>query len=220
MPPELPRGIVRMEAGPLAANCYLFTCPGTTATAVIDPGGDAPGIIDLIERSGLSPVAIVNTHAHVDHIAANRELVTRYGVPLAIHTRDGDALNDGVRNLSDFGFGSVESPPADRVLDDGESLEIGSCRLLVIATPGHTPGGICLYWEGGDDGPGVVFTGDTLFAGGVGRADFPGGSMSTLLASIRDRLYVLPPPTLVLPGHGPATTIGRERASNPFVRYP
>ncbi len=212
----LPRNVRRLEVGPLGANCYIFSDPGSLTAAVIDPGGDGEKIARLIERDKLEAALVINTHAHIDHIGANRFLVSRFRVPLAVHALDAEALLRAELNLEYLLPDPIDSPAADRLLEDGDEIEVGGSFLRVIHTPGHTPGGICLYCEN-PSGPGLVFTGDTLFAAGIGRTDFPGGSLPALLDSIRRRVFSLPPETLVLPGHGPATTVGREKGGNPFL---
>lgn len=204
-----------LSVGPLQANCYLLADP-SGQMAIIDPGGDPEEIISVIDREGWSPVVVINTHNHIDHVAANRAVVERYRVPLLIHRRDAAGLSDPGMNLSALGFGPLDSPLADRELDHGDEIRVGGLVLKVIATPGHTPGSISLLLERGNQ-PAVIFTGDTLFAGGVGRTDFPGGSGKDLVSSIRDRLLVFPDETVILSGHGDSSTIGEERRGNYFV---
>lgn len=202
--------------GAVDTNCYVVGCPETKAAAIIDPGAFSPeevgAVLGLMEKDGLKATCIVNTHGHIDHIAGNRALKEATGAALLIHRDDAGRLGDGQLNGS-FLFGmDIVSPPADRLLEDGEAIELGDLRLEVIHTPGHTPGGICLIC--GD----VLFSGDTLFAGSVGRTDLPGGSERVIISSIRDKLLVLPEETSVRPGHGPRTTIGKEKNSNPFLQ--
>jgi len=161
----------------------------------------------------------VNTHGHVDHIAGNTAVKARWPqIRLAIHADDAAKLTSPIRNLSLLMGMNVKSPPADVLLKEGDRIELGSGQtpLEVLATPGHTPGGISLVWRP-DEGPAAVFTGDALFCEGIGRTDFPGASERTLMKSIREKLLVLPDDTAVYPGHGPPTTIGRERCGNPFL---
>ena len=208
--------VTTLMVGPLQANCYLLAEGRGTPAAIIDPGGDGPLIKAAVERDKLQPVVIIDTHGHIDHIAANSYLKKIYRVPLLIHEADASSLTNPALNLSALGLGSFSSPPADRLLRDGDEIEVGALRLKVLHTPGHTPGGICLLLRRLTD-PDIVITGDTLFAGGVGRTDFPGGSMEELMNSIRVKLLALPEETIIYPGHGPASTIGRERKSNPFL---
>jgi glyoxylase-like metal-dependent hydrolase (beta-lactamase superfamily II) len=184
---------------------------------VIDAGGDARRIIEHLEAKGLEAVLLVTTHGHADHIAANAELRKRYGsMRIAVGRGDAKALTSPARNMSLFVARLVKSPPADRLLDDGDVVEFGPWRFRVLSTPGHTPGGICLFTENLDGRP-VLFSGDTLFADSVGRTDIPGGRWDDLIRSIRERILVLPDETEVYPGHGPSTTVGHEKKFNPFV---
>jgi len=207
----------RLTVGPLQANCYVVWDKAGGSAAIIDPGGDPEDIISVVEDEKLKPVVLINTHGHIDHIAANRAIKERYDIPLLIHSEDSASLTDPGLNLSAMGFGRLDSPPSDRELQDGDEILVGEIMLKVISTPGHTPGGICLLISRSDQ-PDVIITGDTLFAGGVGRTDFPGGSWSLLMESIRNRLLSFPDETIILPGHGPHSTIGEERKSNPFLR--
>lgn len=204
--------VERLVVGPLAANCYLVRCSEDGEALVIDPGADPEAILKKVEKERLTLRYIINTHGHGDHIGANATLRERTGAAILIHAADAPMLTSAVKNLSSWLNGGVVSPPADRTLADGEELRCGNVAFKVLATPGHTPGGISIL------GPGVVFTGDTLFQGSIGRTDFPGGSLPVLLKSIREKLLILPDETTVYPGHGPATTIGREKLENPFLR--
>lgn len=200
-----------IAVGPFAANCYVVAEGEGGKAAVVDPGGDPDAIALLIERHGLEVAAIVNTHGHADHIAANGELARLWKVPIAIHRLDAPMLTNTGRNLSTALGLSITSPEASRLLEDGDILTVGSLAVEVRHTPGHTPGGVSLVVENN------ALTGDTLFAGSIGRTDFPGGSLQTLLRSIETRLLTLPDGAIVYPGHGPVTTIGEERSSNPFL---
>ncbi|MCL6450915.1 MAG: MBL fold metallo-hydrolase [Acetobacteraceae bacterium] len=203
--------IVRsVTVGPFGANCYLLACPQTGEAALIDPGGDPVAIMGLVARTGARVRFIINTHAHVDHVGANADVKRLTGASILIHEADAPLLTNPVRNLSLLSPVTSRPASADRTLSDGEEIEVGTLRLKVLHTPGHTPGGICLHVGG------LLFSGDTLFAGSVGRTDFPGGSMERLLESIRVKLSPLDDATRVLPGHGPATTIGAERSRNPY----
>lgn len=207
-----PVRIHRLIVSPFETNCYLIADPDSRQAIVLDPGADADSILRTITAEHLTPIAIVNTHAHADHIAANLAVSREFGCPVMIHSLDAPGLTDAVRNLASFvGYDGPISPEADSLLADGDDIVVGAAMFRVIHTPGHTPGGICLFGEG------VLFSGDTLFAGGIGRTDFPGGSYEQLMNSIRTRLLVLPDDTVVYPGHGPETTIGRERNTNPWL---
>lgn len=192
---------------PIAANCYIFGCANTKEAVVIDPGGGDELIKQEISASGLTPVFIINTHGHGDHIGANSKM----GLPVYIHVADAQFLTNPLKNLSGILGIPVSSPPASRLLEDGDKIELGDLILEVIHTPGHTPGSICIRCDE------IVFTGDTLFAEGVGRTDLEGGSEFRLFKSIRERLFILPDETKVYPGHGPATTIGHEKEYNPLT---
>lgn len=200
-----------LTVGWFAANCYIVGCSASKEAAVIDPGDEAQRILLTVKDMGVTVRYVVNTHAHVDHIGANAEIIRATGALLCIHRLDADSLADPMRNLSSWGGEPLPALSADRLLEEGDVLEIGEMRFRVLHTPGHTPGGICL------EGEGVVFSGDTLFAGSVGRTDFPGGSHVALIDAIRTKLFPLPDDTVIYPGHGPSTTIGEEKRSNPFL---
>ncbi|MGE5553715.1 MAG: MBL fold metallo-hydrolase [Betaproteobacteria bacterium] len=205
--------IQTLPVGLLSTNCYLVTDPESGEMLVIDPGAEPERILAAIRASRARVVAIVNTHGHWDHIGANGAVKEATGAPLVIHAADAPWLGI-IHTSTRSGMHlphPVESPPADRLLRGEEELSLGRHRVRVIHTPGHTPGGVCLYL------PGLLFAGDTLFAGSVGRTDLPGGSLSALLSAIREKLFTLPEETVVYPGHGPTTTIGDERSLNPYV---
>jgi glyoxylase-like metal-dependent hydrolase (beta-lactamase superfamily II) len=215
-----------LETPPLDANCYIVACEKTNAAVIIDPGGNFREIKDVIDHSELSVKAIINTHGHVDHIGANGELKQATGAPLLIGMADAPMLPEPSQNLSAFLAEQVRSPEADRLLQDGDCVTFGEESLQVIATPGHTKGGLCLYSpaatgagarSGARLGAGVLFSGDTLFAGSIGRSDLPSGNGVELVESIRQKLLTLPDDTVVYPGHGETTTIGEERRFNPFL---
>ncbi|MEW5900989.1 MAG: MBL fold metallo-hydrolase [Acidobacteriota bacterium] len=197
--------------GPLDTNCYLAYCGETLECAVLDPGAEAERIFPLILELGLNPTLILNTHGHIDHIGANKDVKEKFRIPLAIHGLDSPLLEKVQQFELSFFLGARESPPADRLLKDGDVLTIGKSTLRVLHTPGHTPGSVSFL------GDAILFSGDTLFNGGVGRTDLPGGSTKDLEESIRGRILTLPSDTIVLPGHGPWTTVGEEKESNPFL---
>ena len=207
--------IETLTVGPFGANCHIVACEAGSLAAVIDPGGDAPLIYDVLQRNEWVPAHIIATHGHVDHIGGIADLLAlcRGRRPeVCIHEADAPMLVDSQMNLSAFaGMEELSLPAADRLLSDGDTIAFGDVELAVIHTPGHTPGGICLY------APGVLFSGDTLFAASVGRTDFPGGSQAQLLDSITHKLLSLPLETIVYTGHGPSTTIGAETGGNPFL---
>jgi hydroxyacylglutathione hydrolase len=202
--------IERLVVGMLQCNCYIVGCEESKVGIVVDPGGDAPTILDRVEELSLTIKLIVNTHGHIDHIAANRPLKEATGAQIAIHREDAQWLvtdqGDYARMLGVLSPG----PAADILLDEGDEVAFGNEGLQVIHTPGHSLGGISLV------GDGLVFCGDTLFAMGVGRVDLPGGSWETLMHSIKTQLFTMPDDTTVHTGHGPPTTIGREKRFNPW----
>ncbi len=209
--------VVRLPVGPLDTNCWIVEDGRGGPAVVIDPGGDS-GVI-LAELAGRPVSAIVLTHAHFDHVGAAAAVKESTGAQLLVHAEDADRLtSDAAQGTGGalFGYSGVVAPPADRVLHDADVIEAGGLRLTVLHTPGHTRGGISLLAEDDSGGPPHLFSGDTLFAGSVGRTDFPGGDARELAGSIARHLSPLPPATIVHPGHGPDTTIGREARVNPF----
>jgi hydroxyacylglutathione hydrolase len=198
--------------GPLACNCYVVGDPATKKAVIIDPGDDADGIAESIAAQGLTVVAIVATHAHFDHIVAAGRLRELTGAPFHLHEGDRPLLE--WMQTSGRLFLGVELPPppeVDATVSEGDEITAGAARLEVVHTPGHSPGSISLVSEQ------AVFSGDTLFAGSVGRTDLPGGDMAALVNAVRTKLFGLPEEVPVHPGHGPATTLGHERRTNPFV---
>lgn len=202
----------QLVVGPLSVNCYIIGDDQMREAIIVDPGGNARDILDTLRREQLKPVAIVNTHAHFDHLIALAEVRQRTGAPFFIHVDEAPILASASLGARMFGFVMTQPKPAERLLRDGDQVYVGTLALRVLHTPGHTPGGICLL------GDGWVISGDTLFQAGIGRTDLPGGDYATLMASIRDKLLTLPDTTLVYPGHGDSTTIGEERRLNPFLR--
>jgi len=202
--------IERLVVGMLQCNCYLVGCEETKEGIIIDPGGDATLILDRVEELGLTIKSIVNTHGHIDHIAANRPVKEGTGAQIAIHEDDAEWLVTDQGDYARMLGVSLPGPAADVLLKEGDEIAFGNENLRVIHTPGHSLGGISLV------GDGVVFCGDTLFANGVGRVDLPGGSWEILMDTIKTRLLTMPDDATAYTGHGPPTTIGRERQFNPW----
>lgn len=204
--------------GPFQTNCYVVCAPDPKPGDpcwVVDCGMEPAPMIREIERLGLEPQAVVLTHAHVDHIGGLFQFRRQFPrTPIWIHEGEKDWLTDPLLNLSGLSGMEITAPPADRLLRDGEVLTLCGERWEVRHTPGHSPGGISLVHERSP----TAFVGDTLFAGSIGRTDFPGSDHATLARSIRERLYTLPNETVALPGHGPMTQVGREKLTNPYVR--
>lgn len=203
--------IKTLPVGDLFTNCYVVGCERTALAAVIDPGDEAARILAVARAAGWTVTHILLTHAHFDHMAAASDLVQATGAPLFIHPAEQPLLTAG-GGATLFGFPAPDVPATVSYLADGQEIAIGDVILRVIHAPGHSPGGVCFYAAA----EGVVFDGDVLFADGIGRTDLPGGQYATLVRSI-ERLLSLPDETAVYPGHGPATTIGRERSGNPWI---
>jgi glyoxylase-like metal-dependent hydrolase (beta-lactamase superfamily II) len=200
-----------LPTGPLQVNCYIVGCETTGLAAVIDPGGDVEQILDRLQQNDLRLQMVINTHGHFDHVGGNRGLLEATGVELLMHQDDKQLLDLAAEHAAAYGLSAEQSPAPQRLLLGGENLQLGELIIKVLHTPGHTPGGISLYVED------QVIVGDTLFAGSIGRTDLPGGDYQQLIDSIRDKLLPLPDATVAHPGHGPATTIGREKVFNPFL---
>lgn len=205
----------QMQVGHMAVFAYIVGDPETGEGLVIDPAADVDGILREADKKGIRVKYIVNTHGHVDHISGNQEMKKKTGALIVVHEADADMLVSTPAMVLRM-FGAKPSPPADITVSDGDTIAVGSVVLEVLHTPGHTPGGICLYTDG------YVFTGDTLFVGAVGRTDLPGGSWTVMYRSIKQKILTLPDDTIVLPGHNygssPTSTVGREKRTNPFLR--
>ena len=205
--------VEKMVVGPLSTNCYLVACENGKEAMIIDPGDEAEVILKRVKELGLDIILIVLTHGHADHVAALKGVKEATTAEVAIHEADAGSLNSAHLKMLLFIHGRRQGTPgSDRALRDGECIEVGNLNFTVLHTPGHTKGGICLYGEG------VLFSGDTLFNYGIGRADLPGSSPVELMESIHGKLLPLPDEVVVYPGHGPATTIGAERRGNPFLQ--
>ena len=201
-----------LQIMPYATNCYIVASDKTRDGMVIDPAGDSERILNSISELNIKVVIIVVTHAHPDHIAAIAQVKQATGASFALHASEARLFSGHDSGwFSWFGPAFKAPPPPDRLLEDGDSIELGDVSFRVLHTPGHSVGGICLA------GYGVVFSGDTLFNNGIGRTDGPGGDYNLLVSGIRSRLLTLPDDTVVLPGHGPKTTIGWEKQRNPFL---
>ncbi len=202
--------IKRLVVGPLEENCYIIGDETTKQAIVIDPGDEPDRIIELIKNNGFQVTAIICTHAHFDHIGAVGDIKDATGAKVLIHRTDKELYNGAKDQAAFWGYDLDDLPEPDGFFDEGDEVRIGNMAFRVLHTPGHSPGGICLYGEG------IVITGDTLFQGSVGRTDFHGGDMAKLKESFK-RLLDLPEDTTVLSGHGPETTIGREKRENLFA---
>ncbi len=203
--------IKKLTLGPIMANCFIIGCEETKTAAVIDPGDEADKILMALAKLQLTVKYIINTHGHFDHVGANKKLSEVTNAPILIHTLDAPLLNQLSDTAAAWGLKTENSPEPDRLLEDGDTITFGTITLKVIHTPGHSPGGISLYTDG------HVFVGDTLFAGSIGRTDFPGGDYDVLIAAIRDKLFILGDDVKVHPGHMGDTTIGVEKKTNPFA---
>ena len=201
---------------PFAENSYVVWCDGGTEAIVIDPGFEPEAIREVLDEHGLTLAAIVNTHGHLDHMAGNGALKQAFpAAPIVIGPGDAPMLTDPELNLSEpFGM-PVVSPPADRLVKEGDRLTFAGIDLEVFDLPGHSPGHVVYLIRG--ERPMIVLGGDVLFRGGIGRFDFPGGSFELLKAGIERVLWPLPPDTVVYPGHGPVTTVGHEKRTNPSL---
>ncbi len=198
--------------GPLETNTYLLADRDAGEALVIDPGGDPGEILAFLAQERLTCRLIVNTHGHFDHISGNRALKTATGASLLVHADDAPLLTEAVTHARLFLMRAENSPPPDLPLVDQGEVRLGAVRLRVLHTPGHSPGGVTLV------APGAAFCGDLVFHGSVGRTDLPGGSERLLLDSIRRHILTLPDDTVLYPGHGPETTVGREKKQNPFFK--
>jgi glyoxylase-like metal-dependent hydrolase (beta-lactamase superfamily II) len=205
-----------LVVGPIATNCYLVG--KGPAVAIIDPGGSPDAICGALDQRGLIPEKIVVTHAHADHILAVGEISEKYGgLPIVCHRSEASFLTNPQENLSVFLGEELIVPEATEFADDGDTIDLGGLEFTVLHVPGHSPGGICLYHAPADGVP-VLIAGDTVFAESIGRTDFPHSDHNTFISKIKEKILTLPPETTILPGHGPITTVEREKAYNPFLQ--
>ncbi|HET7478928.1 MAG TPA: MBL fold metallo-hydrolase [Rubrobacteraceae bacterium] len=203
-----------LTVGPFQENCYIVGDDGTGTGVLVDPGDEAARISLAVEQTQLEIEKIVITHAHIDHVGAVAALVDEYACPVLMHAEAEPMLKQLPTQAMMMGLRFGKVPTVDGYIEDEEVVDVGGLRLRALYTPGHAPGHLAFY----EENEGFVLSGDALFAGSVGRVDLPGGSMEVLMRSIEERLMTLPDETLVYSGHGPRTTIGEERAHNPFLR--
>ena len=198
---------------PLSCNCSILGDLQSKEALVVDPGGNPERILDEVESLGMKVIAIVHTHAHLDHFLASGKVKEATGAPLCLHPEDRDLWDMLEIQCRMFGVPYVPAPPPDLELQDGGKLSLGQFSGVVLHTPGHTPGSSCFYFEQG----GILLSGDTLFRGGIGRTDLWGGDSQAIERSIREKIYILQENTIVVPGHGPESSVGWEREYNMFV---
>lgn len=206
--------VATIPVGPLACNCSIVMDETTREAVVVDPGGDAPTILDALRNTKASAVLLLHTHAHFDHIAATSGVQAATNAAIALHREDEFLYEQLAEQGKMFGFSFEPPAPVNRWISDGETFEFGESRIRAIHTPGHSPGSTCFRLEGNDA---ALFAGDTLFRDSIGRTDLWGGSFETIAKSIRKKIYSLPDSLRVIPGHGEHTTVGREKRMNPFV---
>jgi len=204
--------VERLVVGPLLSNCYIVWDDGVKQGVIIDPGDDADIILKAVEKLGIEIKYILATHGHFDHVGAVAPLKRELNVEFLAHKDDFFFIEDGENAARRWGVEIEQPPKPDRFIEDGEKIKVGGFELEVLYTPGHSPGGVSFLYDR------MVFGGDTLFQGSIGRTDFRKGSFEDLSKSIKIRLYTLPDDTIVYTGHGPVTTIGDEKKYNPFVR--
>ncbi|MCP4111070.1 MAG: MBL fold metallo-hydrolase [Desulfobacteraceae bacterium] len=204
--------IKSLEVGPIMANCYIVGCEETKEAAVIDPGDETERILLSLAESNLTVKYIIDTHGHFDHVGGNKKLKDATNAPILIHSLDVPMLGHLSAAAAAWGLSADNSPEPDRTIDEGDTISFGKITFKVLHTPGHSQGCISLHTDG------HVFVGDTLFSGSIGRTDLPGGDYNTLISSVRNKLFLLEDDVTVHCGHGPETTIGKEKQYNPFFR--
>jgi len=203
-----------LPVGPIMANCFVLGCEKTREAAVIDPGDEDERILMALADEKLTLKYIINTHGHFDHVAANKAMKDATGAKILIHEEDAPMLSHLSSMAVSFGLSAENSPAPDKFISDGDIIKFGEISLKVIHTPGHSRGGVSLYCEKEK----ILFAGDTLFAGSIGRTDLPGGDYGTLIKNVKQKLFPLGDDVRVFPGHGPETTIGTEKKYNPFFQ--
>jgi hydroxyacylglutathione hydrolase len=208
---EVKPDVQAFGGGPFGENGYLVTCPRTRKGILVDPGASVGQMLEAVTSSGAAIVAIVLTHAHLDHVDGVARAKRETRAPVHLHPADEPLYKQAPAQAEWFGVRLETPPPVDEYLHEGERIRFGECALEVRHTPGHAPGHVILV------GAGVAIVGDTVFAGSIGRTDLPGGDFQTLMASIREHILSLPDETVLHSGHGPATTVGHERVANPFL---
>lgn len=204
-------------AGPFECNCSVIACGDTKDAVIVDPGGEVERIAEIVAHYDLTVKAIIHTHAHLDHIYATREVKQAHGGDVCLHRGDAFLYDGFAMQAAMFGWEVRPTVPVERWIEDADEVQLGKRTLTVIHTPGHTPGSVCFELHDPDAGV-LLFAGDTLFRRGIGRTDLPGGDSKQIVASIKERLYTRDRDALVIPGHGPTTSIGDEARANPFVR--
>jgi glyoxylase-like metal-dependent hydrolase (beta-lactamase superfamily II) len=210
--------IESLAVAPFHKNGFLVTCDATRDAILIDPGDETDGLLAIAQASEVTVRLILLTHGHVDHVAGVARAKRATGAPVGVHRDDLFLYEAAIQHGLFFGLRVEQPPPPDLFLSPGTPLAFGRCSVEVHHTPGHSPGGVCLHVRGAEADETHLFVGDTLFAGSIGRTDLPGGDYETLMQSIRTVLLGFDDAAIVHPGHGPETTIGRERTTNPFLR--
>lgn len=206
--------ILQLPLGPLQTNCYIFACTETMQAAVIDPSWNGRSIAATLTEKGWNLTHILLTHSHFDHVGGLAELKEEIDVPIYIHPEAVEMLQQATQSAAYFQLTLPQPPAADKMLAEGDIVEVGNLKLNVLFTPGHAPGHVCFYVPEHN----IIFDGDVLFQQSIGRTDLPGGDHALLMSNIHQKLMVLPDETHVLSGHGAATTIGAERQHNPFLK--
>ncbi|PID78069.1 MAG: MBL fold metallo-hydrolase [Deltaproteobacteria bacterium] len=203
-----------MPVGPIMANCFILGCEKTREAVVIDPGDEDERILMVLAEDQLTVKYIVNTHGHFDHVAANRPMKEATGADILIHEDDSFMLSELSAMGASFGLRVENSPPADKFLKEGDIISFGNIDMEILHTPGHSPGSVSIYIKSEK----LLFSGDTLFAGSIGRTDLPGGNYKALISNVRNKIFSLDDDVKVYPGHGPETTILAEKRFNPFFQ--